>query len=402
MSLSTSGIQKVFERITNLAYIYEVRKSSGFRTRTLHEAHQVNSILRLGPDSLSFRDIRAIKDIYGHGTTCVKGDMYVVAAGSHFSLLDVVDKEHHSTKRKRLAAAFSAKNLEGWEYKVVDKCTRLVRQFDLLCCQSSKDTGPEGATVDWRLWSNLFTVEAIADIALSQHLGLLEAGKDTVIAQDATGNTRQVGFIRSLHGIGRVAAPIVWSTKWYPFLKKILSVFKTFRTELINYVAYDDIVRHLVSRRISRYQKGEKLDDFFACLLEDRNGSPVGLALGEIQAEVNVFMNAGSDTTAVALTHVLYYLLKNPDKLDRLRRELDMVLDTATVVPTYTSVRNIAYLRACLDEALRLSPPVSFGLQRKTLAGGASINDFTMQKGTQAEQVAAGSGKRGPRRKTGW
>lgn len=280
--------------ITNLAYIYESCKSGGFRTRALHEAHQANSVLRLGPNSLSFRDIRAIRDIYGHSTTCIKGDMYSVTAGPHPSLLDVVDKERHSTKRKRLAAAFAAKNLEGWEYKVVDKCTRLVRQFDLLCSQSPKGTGSEGVTVDWRLWSNLFTVEAIADIALSQHLGLLEAATDAVIAQDATGNTRRVSFIRSLHGIGRVAAPIVWSTKGYPFLKKILSVFETYRAELINNATYDDIVRHLVSKRMDRYQNGEKLDDFFACLLEDKSGSPVGLELGEIQAEVNVFRKPGS------------------------------------------------------------------------------------------------------------
>lgn len=110
----------------------------------------------------------------------------------------------------------------------------------------------------------------------------------------------------------------------------------------------------------------------------------VSLALysGRRETANDSSVNAGSDTTAVALTHVLYYLLKNPDKLDRLRRELDMVLDTATVVPTYTSVRNIAYLRACLDEALRLSPPVSFGLQRKTLAGGASINGQWIPGGT--------------------
>lgn len=84
-------------------------------------------------------------------------------------------------------------------------------------------------------------------------------------------------------------------------------------------------------------------------------------------------VNAGSDTTAIALTHILYYLLKNPEKLKILRAQLDADLDPTVVVPTYTSVRNIAYLRACLDESLRLSPPVAFGLQRKTPPEGSSI-----------------------------
>lgn len=85
-------------------------------------------------------------------------------------------------------------------------------------------------------------------------------------------------------------------------------------------------------------------------------------------------MNAGSDTTAIALTHAMYYLVKNPNKLQRLREELDQHLKPEEKIPSYASVRDIAYLRACLDESLRLSPPVSFGLQRKTPSKGTVIN----------------------------
>lgn len=70
----------------------------------------------------------------------------------------------------------------------------------------------------------------------------------------------------------------------------------------------------------------------------------------------------------------MYYLLKNPDKLERLREELDKHLSNEGRVPSYAAVRDIAYLRACLDESLRLSPPVSFGLQRKTPSEGTVVN----------------------------
>jgi cytochrome P450 len=85
-------------------------------------------------------------------------------------------------------------------------------------------------------------------------------------------------------------------------------------------------------------------------------------------------VNAGSDTTAIALTHALYYLLKNPDKLYKLREELDTCLGDDNTIPAYAAVKNVAYLRACLDESLRLSPPVSFGLERKTPSEGTSIS----------------------------
>lgn len=89
-------------------------------------------------------------------------------------------------------------------------------------------------------------------------------------------------------------------------------------------------------------------------------------------------MNAGSDTTAIQLTNVMYQLLKNPSKLAQLREEVDETVAANEfdhdVVP-YSRVKNLPYLRACLDEALRITPPVSFGLPRRTPAEGAMIAD---------------------------
>ena len=87
-------------------------------------------------------------------------------------------------------------------------------------------------------------------------------------------------------------------------------------------------------------------------------------------------MNAGSDTTAIQLTNVMYYLLKNPMKLAELRRELSSAaIKEEGEVVAYEDVKSLRYLRACLDEALRISPPVAFGLPRRTPPEGAMIGD---------------------------
>jgi benzoate 4-monooxygenase len=279
---------------TNLAYIWAIWRAGGFRTRTLAEAHRSHNVLRLGPNSLSFADVRAIKDIYGHSTSCTKGDMYSTTAGSHRSLLDSVDKLEHSAKRKRLAAAFSAKHLEKWEFKVHDKCTRLIAQLDRYCLfpreMDKSEDQLQRNIIDWRHWSNLFTVEAISDIAVSERLGLMESGNDKMLAEDSQGNSRTVNFVESLHGIGRMAAPIVWSGVGYPVLKKSLSIASpSYRQQVICNDNYDNIIRHLVSKRMAQYRSGIKHDDFFACLLEDKQGLSTNLNLGEIASEVNVF-----------------------------------------------------------------------------------------------------------------
>ena len=88
-------------------------------------------------------------------------------------------------------------------------------------------------------------------------------------------------------------------------------------------------------------------------------------------------MDAGSDTTAIALTHILWQLSRHPVELQKLRDEIKPVFDElpeGSFVASYNSLRNCAYLRACLDESLRLHPPISTGLQRKTTGSGTKID----------------------------
>lgn len=55
----------------------------------IYEAHKEHPVLRVGPNSLFYDDPQAIKDIYGHGTACVKGRFYSETGGSHAHLADV-------------------------------------------------------------------------------------------------------------------------------------------------------------------------------------------------------------------------------------------------------------------------------------------------------------------------
>lgn len=87
-------------------------------------------------------------------------------------------------------------------------------------------------------------------------------------------------------------------------------------------------------------------------------------------------MNAGSDTTAIAMTNFLYIIMKHPHIMAKLRSEIDEALkdeDPNIDVVPYAKVRNIPYLRACIDESLRLWPPTGVGLPRETPKGGTTI-----------------------------
>ncbi|KAF7556158.1 hypothetical protein G7Z17_g1634 [Cylindrodendrum hubeiense] len=368
--------------ITDLGFMYEYYK--GFtskslnRSKRLNELHKIHPVIRIGPNSLSFSGVQAIKDIYGHGTPCTKDAFYEVTAGTHSHLADVIDKAEHARKRKVLSSAYALKNLEDWEFKVAEKADQFLKACDAAATAPLKagtNPDPSDLKFDYRKYSNFFSIDAIADIGISEKLGMLVRGDDTCSAERMDGTMHEVHFRDALHSLARAQVCLVWAYPWYKFntfLSKLVS--SDFRRMMHLDRCWNDMVYHRARKRMARYEAGESHDDFFQALMHDKSGQDHNLDWGEIVAEVSIMMNAGSDTTAMAMVNVMYYLLKHPDILKKLREEVDAVVDADEVVTPYDKVKHLPYLQAVLNESLRISPPVVFSLPRKTPAEGYQIS----------------------------
>ena len=101
------------------------------------------------------------------------------------------------------------------------------------------------------------------------------------------------------------------------------------------------------------------------------------------------------DSAASSLACTLYYLVKNPETLKRLREELDSALSPTDSVAPWSKARNFDYLRACVDESLRLSPPVATDLVRRTPPEGTKI-DGRIVPGNTAVSISAYTAHRDP------
>lgn len=378
-----------FAGLTNLVYIgfnERARAKGGTRTEALLAAHQDRPILKLGPNRLSFAKPEAIKDIYGTGTKCIKGDQYTTIGGTP-NLLSVVDKQFHSVKRKRLSRAFATVHLMEWEHKVSYNVRKLHAQLDAHVADEK--------TLDFRHWSNLFTMDAIISIALSLDTGFMQAGSSRAEITLPGGQIKTIEALDCLRSVNRAIEPFVWSKTAYTILKAFSSLTSSSRRVAWAKAAdWQVYVGNLVTRRMCREREGKADDDLFACLLKDSKDQELNLSHAELAAETGhlgmylgdpiasrsladkPLVDAGSDTTSIALTHVMYCLAKNPDKLLILRKELDETLShlATTEIPSYSQVRDLPYLRACLDEAMRLRPSLSPGLQRETPPEGLAVS----------------------------
>jgi len=85
---------------------------------------------------------------------------------------------------------------------------------------------------------------------------------------------------------------------------------------------------------------------------------------------------------ATTMTATLFYLLHYPSTLDRLHREINGTFPSLEDIVIGPQLTSCTYLRACLDEALRLNPPLGGVLPREVLHGGITIDGDFFPAGT--------------------
>jgi len=138
-----------------------------------------------------------------------------------------------------------------------------------------------------------------------------------------------------------------------------------------------------IDRAIARKEKGtEQKDLFYYLVLSSTSFPPSGLATDglpsqsdELGAEkegipfeivandADLITVAGSDTSKTVLSSLFYYLLCNREKLDKLREEVDRFYPPGESLSS-KHFQEMSYLDACINETLRLAPPVPSGSQR--------------------------------------
>ena len=122
--------------------------------------------------------------------------------------------------------------------------------------------------------------------------------------------------------------------------------------------------------------------DFISWLLDAKDPTTgQGFNIKEVWAESSLLIAAGSDTSSTAMSALLFYLTHNPDKLAKLTAELQGHFATMQDIHSGPALNSCVYLRACLDEALRLAPPVPAILPRTAMMGGMVIDGEHIPEG---------------------
>lgn len=139
-----------------------------------------------------------------------------------------------------------------------------------------------------------------------------------------------------------------------------------------------DNSREKTLRRLEDPDRDHK--DFLYHILTN-NESRKTLSQTEIILNVALFISAGTDTTATALTGWTYFVCTYPEVYRRLVSEVRGALEADEEIK-WERVRHLRYLEATIHETLRLFPPSPASQQRIVSLGGATIDGHYVPAGT--------------------
>jgi cytochrome P450 len=140
------------------------------------------------------------------------------------------------------------------------------------------------------------------------------------------------------------------------------------------------IVRFAQSQLQERLSKMDvnKIDskgDFLSKLLRLHADNPEKITMSDVFMACMTNIGAGSGTTGISLSSVIYYLCKNPEAMRKLRGEIDEMTERGEISDpvTFGQAQKMPYLQAVLKEALRMHPATGLPLGRVVPDGGAMI-----------------------------
>ncbi|CAG8794144.1 171_t:CDS:2, partial [Cetraspora pellucida] len=164
----------------------------------------------------------------------------------------------------------------------------------------------------------------------------------------------------------------------FPFINKIPTSYNNQYWDSIKTI--DNVTEKLIAEQKNATVLGK---DFLSLLIKINENLSVNeqLTHNELRSLIMTLLIAGHETTSSVLSWALYYLAKNPDIQDHLRKEVLDKFPDRNYFPTFEEVDHLKYLECVFKEALRISPPVP--ALTRYCSKDEIMNGYITPKGTQ-------------------
>ena len=230
--------------------------------------------------------------------------------------------------------------LRDYEGRVTDYTYQLMSKFALFA----------GKPIDASAWFNYYSFDVMGDFAFGKSFNMLQTGSYHYAITWLDSSMTLLGLF----------TPIGWAIPVGAIAPIIGATFRRF-------------IRFCNAQLDERRAAGSKVPDITSWLLKAAPDVNDVEATKWLHGDSRLIIVAGSDTVAIALTHLFYYLAVNPAQVDKLRKELEPLMRGDEPF-SVRNVQNAKHLNAVIHETLRMHPPVPSGVFRTTPPQGITVD----------------------------
>ncbi|KAG6037782.1 hypothetical protein E4U41_004737 [Claviceps citrina] len=330
----------------------------GQRTRYIHSLHQrYGPVVRIAPREISISDPDAVRQIHKIGSPFRKATWYKELTQQRdddsCSVFAVQDPRRASARRKLFQRSATRAAVRQWEPIVARLAEQTVGKI--------KRDVVAGGTADVARWWSMMTADVLTWLAFGEPYRIVETEQKPPLITD----------IEAALVLGALRLELPWT---WPLVRRIplpglgspASLFARIRD-------YGSIA---VRNTKKRSQRGIKT--LFAEMLpQDDRDQEQPLSDAVIALESSNIIIAGGDTTAAALTFLVYAVIREP----RVKEELVHELAACSAEPGWDELEQLPFLHGVIQETLRLYSPIPATLRREVPPEGALLAGYVIPPG---------------------
>ncbi|RJE23176.1 Cytochrome P450 [Aspergillus sclerotialis] len=339
----------------------------------LHEKY--GEVVRVGPREISYTSASANKVIFGgrptEETVFEKNPVVWLQGSGEIHNIFFARYREHARYRKMISPAFSEAAIREQEPII----QQFVSQFmDGMRQRSGKACYPNAdGVVNIAAWFNFIVYDVLSYLAFGTAIGSLEMGDYHPWVAVIYGAVKHSHYIQAAHRL----------KPYHHLLERLIP-----KKISDPYVSHLDFSGKTAFEQKSQQHANVSKANFGSFILK-------GMTEEELLDNVNILVAAGGDTTVTTLASITYYLIHNPVSYRKLVAEIRETFENEEEI-TVVGVSHLKYLRAVIQETMRIHPAVPVGLHRVVPKGGSTIDGRWVPGGSWVS-VAPVAAYRSPR-----
>ncbi|KAI0099090.1 cytochrome P450 [Nemania sp. FL0031] len=315
--------------------------------QTLEDHKRYGPVVRHGPNKLVFNTTTALKQIY-QNPRITKPINYLAnqaKRGSH-NTWNSLDRDMHNRKRKLMGPAVSKRSMEAFEPIVIEQIDVFLKQIGAY----------RESPIDMKDKCNYLGMDIVGLLSFGFALHCQTEQKHRFFADHMGVSNRRLNTYMQIPFIPQYRVQTLINLIWYKAKER----------------AYR-LIEHMVK---SRMQSQDTRHDFYSFVADGlKTVEGQSLRVNDLWMEAILFIVAGGDTTSTAMAATFFYLAHHPDCYTKAAYEVRSLFQNGSEIRG-SKLANCRYLRACIDESLRMSPPIPGTLWRQQAADDTDISPF--------------------------